>query len=108
MDYTSKYLSLIDNWFLVALLSSFYLGKVLLPIRLLHYVVVLPAYASHAFLLFDIKDVRFDSQRDWNLIETESKMLISENICLPDLSQSTERRRLTVMCHSSAHVTFPE
>lgn len=69
----------------------------MLPIRLLHYVVVLPAYACHEFLLFDIKAVRFDSQPDWNLVETESIMLISDNICMPDLSDSTERRRLTVM-----------
>lgn len=75
----------------------------MLPIRLLHYVEVLPAYASHAFLLFDIKAVRFDSQPDWNLIETESIMLISDN-----LSHSTERRRLTVMRYSSAHITYPE
>lgn len=78
----------------------------MLPIRLLHYVV--PAYACHTFLLFDIKAVRFDSQSDWNLIETESRMLISDNICMPDLRQSTERRRLTVMCYSSAHITYPE
>lgn len=48
-------------------------------------------------MLFDTKAVRFVSQPDRNLIETESIMLRSDNIYMPDLSHTREGRRLTVM-----------
>lgn len=61
-------------------------------------------------MLFDTKAVRFVSQPDFNLIETESIMLRSDNIYMPDLSHTTEGRRLIVMVllYSCAHITYPE